>query len=297
MDRFLQQTRGVQHGHVFGIAPALHAESAAEIVGEHAQLLRLDPHGAGDLALHGGHGLRAAAQREHFFLGVVARGRGARLERGHHQALVDQFDAHHMRCVLEGPLERGLLLTVGIGRRAPVETDIAGRFRPELRRAGLNGRTHIGHGVERLVVDRDLFAGVLGRSRAQRDHHRHRLAHMQHALFRQRRTVRRDRRFAAAAGDRMRMRDGMIMRRGEIGGGQHRDHARRALGGRDIDVLDAGEGVRRAHEVCRQRAFRLDVVAEAPLPAQQRVVLDAPGPGSATCGIRWHCDTPAAGRG
>ena len=68
------------------------------------------------------------------------------------------------------------------------------------------------------------------------------------------------------------------MRRGEIGGGQHCDNARRALGGSHVDVLDLGEGVRRAHEIGRQRAVRLDVVAEAALPAQQRVVLDAAGP-------------------
>ncbi len=135
MDRLSQRARGVQHGHVFRIAPALHAESAAEIVGEDAQLFRLEAHGAGDLAAHGGDALRAAAKRELFAATVVARGRRARLERSDHQALVDELDAHDMRGVLEGALKRGLLLAVGIGRRAPVETDIAGRFRPELRRA------------------------------------------------------------------------------------------------------------------------------------------------------------------
>ena len=77
----------------------------------------------------------------------------------------------------------------------------------------------------------------------------------------------------------------MVMRLGEIGGGQHRHHARRILGGRNVDVLDIGEGVRRAHEASRQRTLRFDVVAETPGAAQQRVVFDAPGPG---LGFGWR---------
>ena len=296
MHRLLQHARRVQHRDIFGIAPALHAEGAAEIVGEDAQLLRLDAHGAGDLAAHGGDALRAAAKRELLGAGVVARGRRARLERGDHQALIDQFDAHHMGGILEGAIERRLFLALGIGGRAPVETDIAGRFRPELRRAGRDRRTHVGHGVERLVIDRDFFAGVLRLGGAGRDYHRHRLTDMQHALIRQRRPKRRDRYFPAAAWNRMRMRDGMIMRRGQVGGGQHRRYARRALGSRDVDVFDGGESVRRAHEIGRQGAFRLDVVAEAATSAQQRVILDTAGPfgwAGLASGSRFHCGTPA----
>src|ERR1035441_10765933 len=58
MDRLSKRARGVQHGPVFRIAPALHAEGAAKIAGEDAQLLRLDVHGAGDLAAHGGNSLQ-----------------------------------------------------------------------------------------------------------------------------------------------------------------------------------------------------------------------------------------------
>ena len=258
---------------------------------------RLDVHGAGDLAAHAATPCVPQRRVNCLLAGVIARGRRARLERGDHQALVDQFDAHHMRCVLEGALERGLLLAVGIGRRAPVEADIAGRFRPKLRRAGCCRRARIGHGVERLVIDRDFFAGVLRRLRAHRDHHRHRLADMQHAACSQRRPMRRDRHLAAAAGDRMRMRNRMIMRLCQIGGGQHRHHAGRALGGCHVDVLDFGEGVRRAHEIGGQCARGLAVIAETPGAAQQRVVFDAPGPcgwAGLASGSQFHDDTPAA---
>ena len=54
----------------------------------------------------------------------------------------------------------------------------------------------------------------------------------------------------------------MIMRLGQICGGQHRRHARRALGGCNVDVLDSGEGVRRAHEIGGQGTRGLAVVAD-----------------------------------
>ncbi len=142
-------------------------KAAADIVAEDAQLVWLDAHGAGDLAAHGGDALGAAAQRELVDPGVIARGRGARLERGDDQALIDKFDAHDMRGVLEGAIERRLLLAVGIGRRGPVEPDIAGRIRPKLRRAGFDGIARVGDGVERLVIDDDFFGGVLRGARAR----------------------------------------------------------------------------------------------------------------------------------
>ena len=161
--------------------------------------------------------------------GVVARGRRARLERGDHQALVDELDAHHMRGVLEGAIERGLS-SCRRDRRGALQSKpiLPGASGQSCGAPGATAARASVTGVERLVIDRDLFGGVLRRRRADRDHHRHRLADMHHALFRQRRPVRRDRHLAAAAGNRMRMRDRMVMRRGEIGGGQHRDHARRA---------------------------------------------------------------------
>ena len=181
MHRLAERPRGMQQRDIFGMGRALHAERAADVVGEHAQFLRLDVHGVRELAAHIGNALRRTAQGELLAGGIVARGRAARLERGDHQPLVDEFDAHDMGGVLERMVERRLLLAVGIGRRGPVEGDIAGRLRPELRRAGRDGGARIGYRGQRLIVDRDLLAGVLRRLGADRDHHRHRLAYMQHA--------------------------------------------------------------------------------------------------------------------
>ena len=130
MDRLLQIARRMQHRDVFGIAPALHAESAAEIVGDDVQLLRLDVHRAGNLRPHAGEALSGAAQREFVGLGVVVRRRRARFERSDDQTLVHQLDFHDMRGVLEGALERRLLFSISIGGRGPVKTDIAGGVGP-----------------------------------------------------------------------------------------------------------------------------------------------------------------------
>ena len=115
MHRLAERARGMQQRDIFRVRGALHAEGAADVAGDDVQLLRLDVERAGDLAAHAADRLRGAAQRELLAGRVVARGRRARLERGHHKTLVDQFDPHHMRGVLEGAVERGLFLAVRIG--------------------------------------------------------------------------------------------------------------------------------------------------------------------------------------
>ena len=119
-----------------------------------------------------------------------------------------------MRGLREGARERGLLFAVGVGGRRPVEGDIAGRLRPELRRVRLYCVARVGDGGELVVFDRDEIGGVLRLRISLGQHQRHRLADMHDAVVRERRPVRRDRRLAAAAGDRMGVGDRVIMLRG-----------------------------------------------------------------------------------
>ena len=207
--------------------------------------------------------------------GLVACCCRARLERRHHQALVDQLDTRHMRGVLEGAVECRLLLAVRIGRCGPVKPDVSRRIRPQLRRAGRDRVAHIGRRRQRLVVNDDFFGRVLCRCRADGNHHRDRLAHMHHAALGQRRPMRPDCLLAFAPRDRNRMRDRVVVRRRKIGGGEHRDHAFCLLRIGRIDAHYLREGVRRAHEKGGQRPLRFDVVTEAALPAQERIVFDA----------------------
>ena len=295
MDRPLELARSMQHRDVFGIAPALHAEGAAEVFGDDAQFLGLDVHGACDLRPHAGKALRRTTQRELLGARVVARRGGARLKRSHHQTLVHQFDLHDMGGVLEGAVQRGQLLAVRVGRRGPVKTDIARRVGPELRRARLESIAHVCHRIECIVIDDNLLGGILCDGRAGSDHHRHRLANMHDAIAGQCRAMRRHRLLTPTARNRVRMRDRMIMRGFEVSSGENCGHALHRFRRRRVDANDPGEGMRRAHEIGRQRAVRLDVIAIAALPAQQRVILDAAGPvgkiGGASNGRLGHGDS------
>ncbi len=81
--------------------------------------------------------------------------------------------------------------TVGISRRGPVEGEIAGRFRPDLRaRDGLVG---VDYRRQRLIIDDDLIGGVLRRRRGRCNHQGHRLADMHDAVRGERGAERRDR--------------------------------------------------------------------------------------------------------
>src|SRR5262245_827717 len=133
MDRFAYGARCMEHGHVFRIAPAFHAECAADVLGEKAQFFRLDVHSAGNLPAYARNTLRADAQRKLIGRGVVTcRGRTC-LKRSDHQTLIDELDSHNMCGLVEGTLKCGLLFAFRIGWRRPVEANIAGRLRPELR--------------------------------------------------------------------------------------------------------------------------------------------------------------------
>ena len=275
MDRLAERLGAVQQRDIFRISRGLHAKSAADILSEHAQLFRLDAHGLGEVHAHAADPLGPAAQRVAVAAGVVARARGARLDRGHHQTLVDQFDARHVRGFLERAVEGALLLPVRIGRCSPVEPYIARCLRPELRCARRHCSAHVGHRRHRLIVDDDFFGRVLCHCRVDGNHHRDRLADMHHAAFGQCRPMRPDSLLAFATRNRNGMRDRVVVRRRKICSGEHRDHALRLLRVGGIDAHDLREGVRRAYKKGRKRALRFDVVTEVALAAQERIVLDA----------------------
>ena len=142
-DRPAGQLRGDQQRRIFRIDRGLHAERAADVLGDDAQLLaRQSHHGDDLLALRPG-ALRAGAQRVAIGRRVVARGRAARLHGGDDEALVDHRDARDMRGAGENPLDLARIAAVVRHRAGPVERDIARRFGPELRRAGVERRAHV----------------------------------------------------------------------------------------------------------------------------------------------------------
>ena len=212
-------------------------------------------------------------KRKGVALRVVACGGAARLHRGDAEALIHFADARDVFGRGENALDLGGIGGGIGGRPRPIDREIVGRLRPDLRRAVLERGARVGHRRERLVFDSDEFAGVLGRKSALGDHHGHGFADMQHAVLGQRRPVGDDELCAIAARQRRMPRD--ITDAVHVGRGQNRDDAGHARGARRIDADDAGEGMRRAHEtgigLVRQRRVG-DIAAVA---ADQNVVLDA----------------------
>ena len=113
---------------VFGIGAGLEPEGAADIVGEHPQLLLRPVHDAKDVVAQRAGALRTGAQRIAVVGGIVARGDAARLHRGDDEALIDHLDTRDV-------LGRGnhafdlARISVRVGRKpGPVDRDIAERL-------------------------------------------------------------------------------------------------------------------------------------------------------------------------
>ncbi len=128
----------------------------------------------------------------------------------------------------------GVGVGIGAGSR-PVDGEVAGRLRPELRRAVAQRGARVDDRRQRLVFDRDEFGGVLRRGGGLGDHHRDRLADMHHPLAGERRPGRHHERLAAAARQRRMPAD--IADAFEIVGGEHADDAGRALGAAGVDAM------------------------------------------------------------
>ena len=190
MHRPANLTRGVQQSHVFRIARRLHAETAADVLGQHQELFRRKLHGGDHLAADLGDALRGAAQDVAIPGGIVACRGHARLERGADQALIDEIDARNMGGVGEDAIDLGLHLAFGIGRCRPVKREITGRLRPQLRGTGACGLVGIDHRAERLVIHDYGLGAVRSRGRRFGDHQRHRLPDMHNPLAGKRRPIR-----------------------------------------------------------------------------------------------------------
>ena len=141
-------------------------------------------------------------------------------------------------------------------------------------------RGAVGNGVagvddrrQLLVFDGDQLGGVLRRERRFGDDHGDRLADMHHPLARERRPNRHDQFLAGTADDRRLAADTADAL--HIVSGEHADHAGRRPRRLGIDARDAGEGVRRAHEMGKNLVRQRHIGDVAAAPADQSVVFDA----------------------
>ncbi len=106
----------------------------------------------------------------------------------------------------------------------------------------------IDHGGQHLVVDLDLLGGIACLRQSFADHHRHRVADMVHRAGGERRMRRHLHRRAVLGVDHPAADQIADLVVGEIGAGEHRNHAGQFPGRSGIDALDFRAGVRRTHE-------------------------------------------------
>ena len=112
--------RRIQQGGVFRISLRLHAEAAADVGGENADLLRSDlEHTLSQHAPHHCDALRGSRQGVALALGIPARNRGTGLHRGWRKSRVEQPHAFDVRCLCECLLHRVCVAVL------PIENDIA----------------------------------------------------------------------------------------------------------------------------------------------------------------------------
>ena len=185
------------HRDVFRIDRRLHAESAADVFGDHPQLFVRHAHDGGRLAAQGVGALRADVQRVAVAFLVVDAGGAARFHRSHDQALVGHADARHMRRLLNEFGDLALVL-LALGPSRPVDAEIARRLfvEPDV---PFNGRVEIDDRRQFLVLDLHQIGGVQRRRGAFRHHHDDRIADVHHLVAGQRRAERQHHLGAAAA--------------------------------------------------------------------------------------------------
>jgi hypothetical protein len=219
---------------------------------------------------------------------VVFADRGARLHRVGDEPVVDEVELDDARRLADRCLDRG-----GIAE-LPVVADIAGRLRPDLRRAGLQRRDDVDDRRLDRVIDRDLLSGVARLRQAVGDDHGHRVADMAHAVNREHRMRRLLHRRAVLRIDQPAAGQAADLVLGHVLAGVDGNDPRRLGRRARVDAAEFRVGVRAAQEIGVELARAVDVVGVGPLSGQEPVIL-APQDRRADrsiCHCRYSAATP-----
>ena len=255
---------------VFRIREGLGAEAAADVRGHDAEVLGLDAqHRARDRVAQQPDALRAGLQR---VLALVVLGEpGARLHRVRDQAVVDDPQLDHPGRPGERRIDRAAIAVL------PVEREVARDVVVDQRPAGGTRAAGVGHRRQARVVDHDLLGRVLGLGEALCDHEGDRITDVTDPLGAEDRALLVHALGAVAVLHRDHAGQAVAdAGRHEVGAGDHREHARRRLRGRDVDGVDPGVGLGRAQHVAVGLARDVDVVGVAPRAGDEPLVLDPP---------------------
>ena len=165
LDRPAEPLRRLEHQRIFAVDEGLGAETAAHVMGQHAQLRGIDlEHRPGDDVAHRVHALRAGGQHEAILVGMPFADGGARLHEVADETVVVEFDAGDMAGFGEGRI--GLCLVAEVIFERLVGAEI-GPYQGGILAQRIGGA---GAGLLVLEIDFDQFGGVLGK-RARVGHH------------------------------------------------------------------------------------------------------------------------------
>ena len=273
LHRPFQLAAGPDHQRLLGIDEGLHAEPAADVGRDQAELVfgnlenDFGERVAGEMrTLRRGVQRRAAAGRI-----VVADG-VARFHRVDDNAIVDEFKRDLVCGLGEGGV--GCLGVAGV--IVPIEHQVAGNMIEKLSRAGRHRILRLGDGRQSRVFDLDRLGGIPRRRQSLGNDQGNGLTHVADLADRKHRTRRVVPRLAVAT-DKRRC-AGYIAEaiRPNVPAGEHQQHARHAPGRGHIDAFDGGVRHRRAqHEGLRHPRQR-DVVGVTALPGEKAHILVAP---------------------
>ncbi len=261
--------RGEQHGAVFRIHVEAHPEPAADVLGDHVDLVVGNAHRVDELAAHPGRALSAGIERVFSGGGVVGSGAGARLHRVADHARVVQRELHHARGRAERGLGRGLVA------RDPVEGKVPGKLGVELCRAGFERLFRGGHRGQLVIFDRDQLGGVLRELRRLRHDAGDALADVADFSLREHRARRFFQRLAEPILDAEVGRNRLVAGFGHVLAGEHDEHSRGFERSGRVDGNDLGVRAVRAQERRVGLIRKIPVGGETPLPGEQAPVFQS----------------------
>ena len=213
-DLLVQFCRGIGDDAVFGIEAGLLSKAAADVADQHAHAVRRTlQYGACQQVAGRARRLRLGVQ-EQPARSLLDLGNGrARLHRGGHQPLADEFERDGVRGRGKHFLHLG---GIAIAHRGH---DIIGRLRPHHGCAGLGRFYGIDHRRQHFVIHRDRFGRGLRLHPRLCDHGGNRLAGKAHDLMRQQPPRRHRHRRAVRALENIQRREAADIVLDEIGAG------------------------------------------------------------------------------
>jgi len=229
-DRPAESPRRPQHQHPFGIKEILDAEPTPDVGGAHGDAVgRHIEDDFSELLAQAMHPLTGQQQVEAVGGSIVAADRGARLDRGDDQPVVDQLDLDDVGCRREGRIDCRFVAAL-----EPVR-QIARRVVPQPRRLLGERFPRVDHRRQWPICHVDSLGGVARLLRRVGHDERHRVANMANPVARQRPARRHDhRRDRRHPGDAWQRPDAVGI---EIRSGENAMHPRHRAGDRGVDAF------------------------------------------------------------